>query len=197
MAVIFQNSFGIAKSHQIGAPTTNVQLFAKTKGAEKEIRERLFGNANPKIEETRKSGSLSDALGFTPGDWGFATSMTGVFREAITENGKDLNTSADALRPEFALQGLVFAQICGENGESSQRHGLEGLLHFWQQNRVSKAKASDDAVFVQVCIGKTILEGALGEFSFRPMDTDFRSIAWTMGLSIDPDYTSYTIGGGS
>ena len=164
---------------------------AEQAGADRTISEQ----ANPP-----RRGSLNEALGFE-GDWGFATSIAGAFREAITEDGTKINNATEARLGEFALQGLVFARPCSGrtgNSEVDSRHGLEGVLDFWQNHRLGnagRAGVKAEKVSLRVSVGQTTLVGVMSELQFRPLDNNFATVAWTLGLLVEPRFKSKPLPG--
>ena len=190
MAVLFNNSFGVAVSiGTSGVSSTNVGLSVENKSNEAGFFDDITfglldvgGGGEAKAPFNDKAFSGASAFGF-------ATEFSGGFEEAITEDGVTLTGSPDVKYGEFVLRGVAFAKTCGDAGFAG-RHGIEGLLDFWKEHRASETGLN---VKVVAKIGRTVLKGAITSIYFQPLDSNFNILQWAIGMLVEPKYTSYPL----
>ena len=216
MPVLFNSSrVGVARAFNLkgGNSVSNISLYAakadpKT-GAWQSIRGAIDTLTNKEQVSNPANAATPPALreyfGLrTATSMGFVTGVSGSFKEAVDDlDGSGTVTVSNNRLGEFAVNGVAFSNVAvttaaagsGEDCFFSRRHGIEGLLHFYNKNRVSAlsdtaGQRRKNPLGVALTLGTTKLFGQVVGMQFGMLNTDFNLFAWSVTLLVRSRYDS-------
>jgi len=133
------------------------------------------------------------------GRWGYIIGMDGGFSEKYESNGLTIESYGAYQMGGFSLRGIAFGTICrgtstdrtgtdARSGKAYDRHGLEGILHFYYYNRVSyEFGAGPNRLSIK--LGSTDFpECFVVSLNMVPQDPKFNIWSWEIGLAVAPEY---------
>lgn len=184
MGAIFSSQVGIAKSLKVeNAITTNISISAgKTPKSGNVADSAIQGlRGNPTTSTDTSNTSLKDSFGPENARLGFVTTIQGGFSEAVSDIDSTGLVSVKLNRlGKFIVTGVAFNTSCDNEG----RHGIEGVLKYYKDNRISENKHN----FTIIQIGQTKLKGRVEGMSIAPLSSDFNLWNWSISLLVYPDF---------
>jgi len=121
--------------------------------------------------------------------YGIITGIRGSFSDAISiQEGTTIIASVNAKFGAVQIQGVCFHEVLkattgGCARDSSGRHGIESILAYFEDNRISNTKA----VITTVKIGTSVIKGAVTKIQFAVIDEQYNIWGWIIHLLSHPN----------
>jgi hypothetical protein len=188
MAVVFSKPTGTAVGFQVvnGSPASIISITAKKVGV------------NPQAQLSNWASRLGGVPNGPPGSLtqylsglGIVTGLAGSFRDSIsTRDGAAIVANVNGVTHTLNVTGIAFQRVerpSGGDGSCTVEygHGLEGVLAYFQDNRLSNS--ANAGRYTVVKIGGTKLDCAVVGVSFQLLNSQYNLWSWTLDMLVAPN----------